>query len=184
MSETYFTSDHHFFHNNILKHQSDTRHIFDNVYDMNEKMIEIWNSTIKNEDCVYYLGDISFGNDIQTQELLNRLNGKIFYILGNHDKVINKNKEIQKRFEWIKDYYYLKLYNEKIVLCHYCFEIWNQHHYGSWHLYGHSHGTFSDFSNRKRKDIGVDTHNFLPYSFDEIKEVMKHKNNVKLDHHI
>ena len=27
-----------------------------------------------------------------------------------------------------------------VVLCHYAMRVWDRSHYGSWHLYGHSHG--------------------------------------------
>lgn len=180
MGETFFTSDTHFHHKRML----DFRTEFVDIEDMNEKLIARWNAKIGKNDFVYFLGDFSFGRTKDIIETMNRLNGKIHYIIGNHDKYIVKKSEIQKRLEWVKDYYKLKIYNEEIVLCHYCFHIWNKHHYGSWHLYGHSHGNIEDNSNRKRIDVGVDTNNFYPYSFEDIKKIMDERTFVGLDHHI
>ena len=46
--------------------------------------------------------------------------------------------------------------------------VWNKSHYGSWELYGHSHGTLEPIG--KQLDVGVDTNNFYPYSFEDIKK--------------
>jgi len=45
--------------------------------------------------------------------------------------------------------------------------------YNSWQLYGHSHGRLKPIG--KQMDVGVDTHNFYPYSVKEIVEEMKTK---------
>jgi calcineurin-like phosphoesterase family protein len=47
---------------------------------------------------------------------------------------------------------------------------WEKSHYNSWHLFGHSHGKLPSFG--KSFDIGVDTNDFYPYSFDEVKKIM------------
>lgn len=46
---------------------------------------------------------------------------------------------------------------------------------GSWHLYGHSHGRLPDDPLALSMDVGVDTHDFRPWHFDEIKERMKER---------
>lgn len=57
--------------------------------EMNEALISIWNSTIQPKDTIFHLGDFSFGNVEETMAILQRLNGKIHLIQGNHD--IDKN---------------------------------------------------------------------------------------------
>ena len=42
----WFTSDHHFNHANIIKYQNRK---FDNIKQMNEVLIEIWNENIKED---------------------------------------------------------------------------------------------------------------------------------------
>ena len=52
-------------------------------------------------------------------------------------------------------------------------KTWAKSHYNSWQLFGHSHGELKGVG--KQMDIGVDTHNFYPYSFNEIKRIMSKK---------
>jgi len=50
--------------------------------------------------------------------------------------------------------------------------VWNLSHHGSWHLYGHSHGNLPDTPTSLSMDVGVDTHGFRPWHFDEISTLM------------
>jgi len=75
----YFTSDTHFDHENIIKY---CNRPFKDVNHMNESMIENWNNTVNDTDTVMHLGDFSFKSD----KFINRLNGNITLIKGNHDK--------------------------------------------------------------------------------------------------
>jgi len=64
----------------------------------------------------------------------------------------------------------VKAYGHTICLHHYSQRRWAKSHYGSWHLFGHSHGGLESFG--YSFDVGVDTHNFYPWSFLEVKERM------------
>jgi|AntRauTorckE6833_2_1112554.scaffolds.fasta_scaffold00137_10 calcineurin-like phosphoesterase family protein len=71
---------------------------------------------------------------------------------------------------------------------HYGARVWNKSHKGSWMLHGHSHGNLPDYeiNNTKFKtmDVGLDTHpQFRPYSMYEIKDIMKTREIIKIDHH-
>lgn len=59
-----------------------------------------------------------------------------------------------------------------IVMCHYAMRVWDRSHYGAWHLYGHSHGRLPP-SEELSMDVGVDTHDFRPYSLDEVYAHMR-----------
>ena len=79
----YIISDTHFFHTNILKYN---RPQFSNVEDMNEFIINQWNSVISKEDRVFHLGDFAFGQNLKgIEDIIHRLNGKVYLIIGNHD---------------------------------------------------------------------------------------------------
>lgn len=56
---------------------------------MNEDMIKKWNKIVSANDVVYHLGDFALvRNDInQLRKIRNRLNGTIFILPGNHDKI-------------------------------------------------------------------------------------------------
>lgn len=48
-------------------------------------MIKRWNSVVKKDDKVWHLGDFGFGSKEQIANIISKLNGRIFLILGNHD---------------------------------------------------------------------------------------------------
>jgi calcineurin-like phosphoesterase family protein len=176
MSRIFFTSDHHFGHKNIIKF---SERPFSDVDEMNEMLIQKWNEKVKPEDEVYHLGDVGLMSSGKLRKILDRLNGKIYLINGNHEKSAQVCAE---RFEWIKDYYELVVKDDEfergeqlIVLFLYALREWNASHWGSYHLYGHSHGTLSDDKKSRSFDIGVDCHNFYPLSYEEVKAIMKTK---------
>ncbi len=178
MSKLFFTSDHHFGHANIIKF---CNRPFKDVDEMNEVLIERWNEKIKKNDHVYHLGDFGMTkNKEMIGRILDRLNGKIYLIAGNHEGAANGH---HKKFQWIKDYYELKVpdpdcYNgvQRIILFHYAMRVWRGSFRGNWHLYGHSHGGLADLPDQNCFDIGVDCHDFYPLSYDEVKAIMKAKN--------
>jgi calcineurin-like phosphoesterase family protein len=162
-----------------MKFYPTTRGSFSTIEELNEKMIANWNELIKYDDEVYYLGDLSFGGDDKTHRLLNRLNGKIFYLRGNHDKGIQKHI---KRFQWLKDIAEIKINDLPITLCHYAMRTWNKSHFGAWQLYGHSHGGLEEDPIAKSMDVGVDTNNFYPYHYDEVRKRMDKKPGYLIHH--
>lgn len=80
MSKTYFTSDWHLGHKNIVKH----RPIFKSIQEHNDTLINNFNKVIRKRDKVFFLGDIVFEpEDLRTIKNLNPCK-KVLY-LGNHD---------------------------------------------------------------------------------------------------
>lgn len=141
---------------------------------MDEKIIENWNKVVTKEDTVYHLGDFSFADPLP---YLERLNGTIILVPGNHDragKFYGKIKILPALCE-------IKVNEQSIVLCHYAMRVWNKSHYGSWMCYGHSHSNLPDDPNSRSIDVGVDCHNFTPLSFDQVKEIMDKKNFVPIN---
>lgn len=82
-------SDTHFGHRNIIGH---TARPFVDIGEMDEVLRQNWNNTVANEDVVFCLGDVVW-NGIppdpaamqRTQRLVGQLNGRKFFIHGNHD---------------------------------------------------------------------------------------------------
>lgn len=81
---TFIMSDLHFSHKNILKFNPETRQ-FRDVDHMNESIISEWNTKVKPDDTIYHLGDFAFAGNTKKREILDQLNGKKIFILGNHD---------------------------------------------------------------------------------------------------
>ncbi len=119
-----YIADMHFFHK-ALNTKMDQRG-FEDVFAMNEYMIEQWNAKVKKNDEVVILGDFSWGNAQETIEVLDRLNGKLFLIRGNHDRFLDdKAFEPYDYFEWVKDYEELNDNKRKVVLSHYPIACYN-----------------------------------------------------------
>lgn len=175
-AKTWFTSDHHFGHKNIITFSNRP---FASVDEMNEELIRRWNEKIGKEDDVYHLGDFALMSAGKTRQLLERLNGRIHLIAGNHESAA---LECASSFVWIKDYYELTVPDPDahqgkrfIVLFHYAMRVWNASHYGTWQLYGHSHGELPDDETMLSFDVGVDCHDYYPLSYDDVKAIMARK---------
>lgn len=175
----HFTSDLHLRHGNILKYQPNRK--FKSVEDMEQAISDNWNVHVKPGDLVYVLGDLAFGPAEDFTEFFKSLNGSKFHIIGNHDKGLKWSPR-QDPFIWHKHYERIKVKDpscektggyQHIVLSHYAFRVWEMQFYGSWHLYGHSHGTLPRRDNFSM-DVGIDTHpEFRPYSYEEIKHLFR-----------
>jgi len=81
-NETWFTSDSHFGHKNILEYEKDARP-FKTLEEMHHVLINNWNSVVSKNDIVYHLGDFAFGR--HNISIAGRLNGRKKLVLGNHD---------------------------------------------------------------------------------------------------
>ena len=106
------------------------------------------------------MGDFAFGYIEAQIKVLKRLNGSINFILGSHDKEPPEAVEISNKEHWTASHKILgpmaTVYVEKteITLCHYSMRTWPKSHYGTWHLFGHSHNKLEGWG--KSFDVGVD----------------------------
>lgn len=76
MNNIWFIADTHFGDGRILKYENRP---FQDVNEMNQCIVDNWNSLVKEEDLIYLIGDI--GNEAY----ISSLNGKKYLIKGNHD---------------------------------------------------------------------------------------------------
>ena len=125
----YFIADTHFNHENIIKY---CNRPFKNAKEMNEYIINKWNSVVTQKDIVYHLGDVGFGTTEELKELVSRLNGLKILIRGNHDfkRGVNGWKEIG-----FSEVYKKKLILEKLILTHEPIEVEE----GYTNVFGHIH---------------------------------------------
>lgn len=142
----YYISDLHFFHA-ALNERMDRRG-FASGEEMNEYMLAKWNGKVRKNDEVVIIGDLSWGSAEETNALLKRLNGRLFLILGNHDR-FGKDRELDVgRFGWMKPYEELSDNKRKVILCHYPIICYNGQYRldedgkpKTYMLYGHVHDT-------------------------------------------
>lgn len=82
-----FTSDLHFGHRNVITY---CNRPYDDTEQMDEALINQWNSQVKPNDDVYFLGDFGINKSkALDKSLVGKLNGNKHIILGNHDACFN-----------------------------------------------------------------------------------------------
>ena len=173
---TYFTSDTHFGHKNIIKY---CNRPFADVDEMNKALIDNWNDVVRPSDEVYHLGDVSLGQIKDTLPLAKQLHGHKFLVRGNHDRC-------WQNADWMAAYQDVgfkicqdSLHFDDFVVCHFPYTGDSQadDRYvsdrpvdeGKWLLHGHVHDEW------KIKDrlinVGVDVWDYHPVSYDVLNEI-------------
>lgn len=168
----YFISDTHFNHSNIIKY---TNKLFKDVIEMNNTIINNWNSIIKEDDIVYHLGDFALADDEELKELCSYLNGTIILIRGNHDG---------KSVKYYEDIGFKVLKNAPIILDEYKLVLSHipipdaKIPDGYINIHGHIHNKklnenyySNNYSTDKHINVSVDVTNFKPISLNEINKL-------------
>lgn len=168
MADTYFTSDTHFDHESIIRL---SKRPFSSVSEMNEALISNWNEIVRPQDTVWHLGDFSMGSANPASVFTDQLNGTIHLVAGNHDeKTVKESASGFVSIDLIKT---ITVDGQRIVLCHYPMREWDRAWRGSWHLFGHVHSRLDDKPFSKSMDVGVDSNNYRPLAFEEIRTKMQ-----------
>ena len=172
MGKIYFTSDLHFGH--------DREFIwgprgFTSVHEMNEAIVNNWNSIVNPEDDVYVLGDLMLGNNETGIGFIKRLKGHIHVIRGNHDSDVRiKKYNYCTNIKEITEGQYLKCGEYTFYLNHFPTFTSNlekdsslKHHLIN--LFGHTHQKTNFYEDIPfMYHVGVDSHNNTPVSVEEI----------------
>ncbi len=161
MSKTFFTSDTHFGHENIMKYcrrdkfmtpeevalldasdrgEIDQRKVRignESIERMNRAMIDNINAVVGENDVLYHVGDAFWGHDFDfAKAIRDQIKCRtIHHVWGNHDE-----PEVKTLFASSEKYAEVIVEHQKIFLCHYPMRAWDKSHKGSWCLYGHVHG--------------------------------------------
>lgn len=188
MKNIWFTSDLHFDHTNIIKY---CNRPFSSADEMNEALIDGWNSCATENDIVYHLGDFCFSRNVEhVDSLMTQLKGTKRLIKGNHDKRNMYSDLVGKahsKVEWFRDIHNEQIGDRALVLSHFPFAVWDRKHHGSIHLHGHSHGTYQ--GQGKIIDVGIDHYaklfgTYKLWHIDEVLALADTKIDVPVDHHI
>lgn len=163
----WFSSDPHLLHPKIV----DICDRPTTIEEHDKWLIDRINSRVGKNDTFYLLGDISMANKIETEKLLDKINGKKILIAGNHDSNIKTSTRFTEITQ-IKNFTFNSpsYPNIHIVLCHYPMLSWERKVHGSMHLFGHVHGRLQ--GNGLSFDIGVDANNWYPLNLEEVFDKM------------
>ena len=168
-------SDIHFSHVNIIKYDNRP---FKDIQEHDEINIANWNKVVEPNEDVYYLGDFCFSAQ-KAIKIIERLNGNIHFIKGNHDFKALNNKDFRDRLVWVKDYYELKYKGQMFCMFHFPILEWNKCHRDAIHLHGHVHGNLigkqKDYYQHKVFDMGVNLWDYTPVNLDAIINLAKNK---------
>lgn len=172
----YYISDLHFHHKGV-NYRMDKRG-FPTVEDMNEYMIKAWNDRVRKNDEVVILGDLSLGTATPTTEIVKRLQGKKYLIIGNHDKFLQDRDFDRTLFQDVCYYREMNDDGRKVILSHYPIFCYNgqfrkdsEGNAKVYMLHGHVHNTLDmqlldQFVNitrtSERQSRGVDTPQPIP----------------------
>lgn len=173
----FFIADTHFGHEEIIAYCDRP---FDSVEQMNNIMIENWNSRVTNDDDVYIIGDVFYTgrgakNSKEAIDIVSRLRGKLHLVAGNHDIPYLKNTEYHYLFADVDQIRYLKHDGVNIFMCHYPMAEWSGYYRGSYHIYGHIHNHKNTAYSFMRQldnalNAAVEITNYFPVTFEELIE--------------
>lgn len=187
------TSDQHFQNQNIWKIYSHETRPFHSQEEHDNAVIDAWNSVVSPEDIVFVLGDFIMGAADGIQPVLNRLNGTIYLIKGNHDtdNKIEQYRHYPEKVVSIEDYMILYYKGKFIVMNHYpvmgdsvknnhlksdggknATEFFGQNYDDCIYLYGHVHGNAPHGIHNHEFHVGVDTNNLTPVLLDDIVDML------------
>ena len=168
---TFISSDHHLDHWNICKYCSRP---FKSKEEMNEFLINEWNSIVEPEDHVYYLGDFGLAGPEILMPFRKRMNGiwKLF-LGGNHDR--SSMMKVSSLAETVIKYSPVKRYEIELegipfVMSH-C-PIKRENNDTRIYLFGHTHAKIAKETSYNNINIGIDSWNYGPVSIAQIKALI------------
>jgi calcineurin-like phosphoesterase family protein len=164
MKDIWITSDTHFNHENILKFEDNLGNKirdFHYVQEMNETIIQNWNSVVKQGDKVYHLGDVMFGSKDWFALNWPRLNGSKNLIVGNHDdiKYLSSGGFFKKVYMW-------RLLKEHNMLLTHVPVHESSIRKVEFNVHGHIHRQKSP--TKRHINVCVEKTNYTPINIDEV----------------
>lgn len=170
MGKVWVTADQHFNHENIIKYENRP---FSDIEQMNNFLIDAWNSVVVKDDKVFMLGDFGFGGSDFISSTLRKLKGSKVLVMGNHDRSRSIKKWIELGFQAVYDH--PVIYDNRFIFSHAPFtnNTECEHFYN---IYGHVHGNPEiETITSKGFCVSVERHQYKPILWTYIKEMLIHK---------
>lgn len=172
IGKIYFIADPHLNHDRdfIYKPRG-----FNSVEEMNEAIIERWNSVVGEDDDVYVLGDFFLGTDENfIKSTILKLHGFIHIIRGNHDTDAKMRIYREGHTCEVVDAKFLKYKKKMFFLSHYptlTSDLQTEPKKYVWNLFGHTHSKDKFYLGRPYMyNVAADAHNCTPVCIDTIIE--------------
>ena len=167
----WFISDTHFNHDRDFIYV--TRG-FESVNEMNQILVEKWNSIIKPDDTVYHLGDLFLGDLEKGLKIVKSLHGHIHLTIGNHDTEMRLSA-LKNIIDEIQFGYRMKFRKGCLLLSHYPQITNNSDHFFTYSIHGHTHNPniFCEFP--LMYNVSCEAHNCNPIAYEDILFDIKEK---------
>ena len=165
MANVFIISDTHFGHANILNFKQDDGsplRSFSCVEEMDQHMIDRWNSVVRPQDHVYHLGDVAMKQ--QSVATVGRCNGHKRLVRGNHD--IFRTKTYLQFFEEI---YGIRVL-DGMIFTHIPIHPESLGRFKA-NIHGHVHNNVSQGHYGPRYyNVSVEAIDYTPVSLEDLKE--------------
>lgn len=169
----FYISDTHFSHRNIIKFLDENGNRirpFDSLEEMDNLIIENWNSTISPNDTVVHLGDVVINR--KSLSILNNLNGRKILIRGNHD--IFKLKDYLPYFDDIRAIEVKP--KSKVIFSH--VPIHPDSIKEGWvNIHGHTHQR--SLNDNRYFNISIEVMDYMPIEWNDLLERVERQRNEK-----
>lgn len=170
----YFTADLHLHHKNIIDY---CQRPFNDVDEMDEVLIAVWNRVITKSDTVYHLGDFYRTKDVNVYgKAMKMVHGRKLFLRGNHDdglqfgdyymcrrmggiKIFMRHWPPWEHPQGKKYIHSFKIpFDVDVILCGHVHDKWENHY----HIVGHRRIPVIN--------VGVDVWGYKPVDLTSIKE--------------
>lgn len=163
----YVYSDPHFNHARIIEY---AERPFEDVQEMNIYMIDIYNNVVKEEDKVYILGDMGFGDKEIMSSILSAMKGYKILIMGNHDRLRNREWWLDAGFDEVsKDPILIR---KQFILSHEPIAMSSDMPY--YNIHGHIHNNAP--VSRKHFNASVENTKYMPVNISKLVRLIKKQN--------
>jgi calcineurin-like phosphoesterase family protein len=170
--EVYVMSDLHLGHSDLIKYCARPFAAWDGS-EMDKVLIGNWNNTVKPEDHVFFLGDLSYnGKRALVRNYITCLDGRISCIRGNHDD--NMTNAADHQILVYRGIRFYLVHNPRNA----------PDNFRGWVIHGHAHNSnlqkypFIDFENR-RINVSAEVIGYRPISLSSITTLIQKQDAVE-----
>lgn len=162
--EVFFASDLHLGHENIIKYCGRP---FSHAQEMDRVLINNWNCRVRNDDEVFFLGDMRYGpGSMDASTCLAKLQGTITCISGNHD--MGMNGSIPSTTYTSQGVRFVLVHDPDDAPCD----------PGAWVIHGHHHNNnlreYPFFDPVKRRiNVSIEVIGYQPVSFGTLLRIIR-----------
>lgn len=141
------------------------------ISEMDRVLIRNWNWTVRKNDVVLFLGDLSFRSQESSESYLQRLEGRIFYLEGNHDLY----------YSYMSHCLFMNYRGARYLFIHDPEELVRP--FDGWVIHGHVHNkdlTDFPFFNpfEKRVNVSAEMVGYRPIPLEEIHRLVQESTDV------